>query len=185
MLAAQQKMIHLKVIDAVMFSEKAKADGVSSVPTVFLDDQFRWTGSVQLPEIIDVMLNRDPSQLSGETLKQILYDGKASELARMMADYGKVFPGLYELLTNTMWPVRLGAMVTMEYLAGLRSDLTAEVIEELWRRFDQVEDAVKGDILYLFGETRPENAREKLEAVIRGDYAQMVKDSASDALTAF
>jgi glutaredoxin len=183
-LAGRQEMVHLVVIDGSLFSEHAEADRVSSVPTVLLDDQFRWTGSIQLPELIDIMLNRDPAQLSSETLKQILYDGKAADLARMMADSEKVFPGLYALLTHPLWPVRLGAMVTVEYLAAMRSDLTAEVVEELWRQFDDLEDPVKGDILYLFGETAPANARAKLESVVQGEYPNMVKEAAADALTA-
>lgn len=181
-LADQQEMIHLIVIDGALFSEQAEAGRVSSVPTVFLDDQFRWTGTVQVPEIIDMMLNRDPAQLSSETLKQILYDGKAEELAHMMAEAGKIFPGLYELLTHSQWPVRLGAMVTVEYLAGIRRDLLPDVIDELWKQFDEAEDPVKGDILYLFGETAEPAVRSKLETVVKGAYSNQVKEAATDAL---
>ncbi len=184
-LARRQHMIHLVVIDGVLFSEKAAADKVGSVPTVFLDEQFRWTGSIQLPEIIDIMLNRDPSQLSSETLKQILYDGKAAELAKMMAEAGRIFPGIYELLTHPLWPVRLGAMVTIEYLAGFRSDLIVDVVNELWRQFDDVEDPIKGDILYLFGETASSEVRVKLEKVVKGAYSNLVKEAASEALADF
>ncbi|HMA66778.1 MAG TPA: thioredoxin family protein [Desulfosalsimonadaceae bacterium] len=184
-LAMQQEMIHLFIIDGGMFTELASADKVSSVPTVFLDDKIRWTGSIQIPEVIDMLLNRDPAQLGSETLKQILYDGKAAELAEMMADAGKIFPAFYELLTHVLWPVRLGAMVTVEYLAGSRSDLIREVVGELWRQFDDVEDPVKGDILYLFGETGQTEVRPKLEAVVQGTYSATVKEAASEALAAF
>ncbi|MFO7839300.1 MAG: thioredoxin family protein [Desulfosalsimonadaceae bacterium] len=184
-LAMQQEMIHLFVIDGGMFPELAAADKVSSVPTVFLDDQIRWTGSIQIPEIIDMLVNRDPAQLGSETLKQILYDGKAAELAEMMAEAGKIFPAFYELLTHVLWPVRLGAMVTVEYLAGRRSDLIREVVGELWRQFDEVEDPVKGDILYLFGETGQTGVRPKLEAVVEGAYSATVKEAATEALATF
>jgi len=184
-LAAAQEMIHLIIIDAAMFQEQAVADEVTSVPTVFLDDHFRWTGAIQLPELIDILVNRDPAQLSSETLKQILYDGKAAQLAGMMAESGAVFPALYELLTHPLWPVRLGAMVTVEYLAELRSDLIGEVVEGLWEQFDAVEDPVKGDILYLFGETAHPDALAKTQAVIQGAYADVVKEAARDAAAAF
>ena len=184
-LAGQQEMIHLLVIDASMFHEKAAADKVSSVPTVFLDEQFRWTGSIQLPEIIDILVNRDPAQLSSETLKQILYDGKAAELAGMMNEAGKVFPALYELLTHPLWPVRLGAMVTVEYLAEQSGDLIGEVVSALWEQFDEVEDPVRGDILYLFGETAHPDARGKIELVLQGSYSDAVKEAAEDAAASF
>ncbi len=184
-LAMRQEMIHLVVIDGMMFSEKAADDRVSSVPTVLLDDQFRWTGNVQLPELIDIMVNRDPAQLSSETLKQILYDGKAADLARMMAEWGKVFPSLYDLLTHTEWPVRLGAMATVEYLGEYRKDLIADIINALWALFEDLDEPVKADTLYLFGETAHPEARLKIEAVIRGAYSDLVKEAANDAMNAF
>jgi len=184
-LAMHQEMIHLIVIDGSMFSENAEADRVSSVPTVFLDDQFRWTGNIQLPEVIDVLVNRDPAQLSSETLKQILYDGKAADLAKMMADWGKVFPAIYDLLTHTEWPVRLGAMATVEYLSEHRKDLIADIINELWKQFEDLDEPVKADTLYLFGETAHPEARGKIEAVIKGAYSEMVKEAATDAMSAF
>jgi len=184
-LAMRQEMIHLMVIDGTMFTEKASADRVSAVPTVFLDDQFRWTGSVQLPELIDMIVNRDPAQLSSETLKQILYDGKAADLARMMAEWGKVFPSLYELLTHTEWPIRLGAMATVEYLGEYRKDLIADIINALWSQFEDLDEPVKADTLYLFGETAHPEARLKIEAVIRGAYSDLVKEAANEAMAAF
>lgn len=184
-LAMRQKMIHLRIIDGTEFSEKASADRVSSVPTVFLDDQFRWTGNIQLPEIIDIIMNRDPAQLSSETLKQILYDGKAADLAKMMAEWGKVFPSLYELLTHTEWPVRLGAMATVEYLGEYRKDLIADIINALWDQFEDLDEPVKADTLYLFGETAHPEARLKIEAVIRGAYSDLVKEAATEAMSAF
>ncbi|MFP4226755.1 MAG: thioredoxin family protein [Desulfobacterales bacterium] len=184
-LAMHQEMIHLVVIDGAMFSEKAAADKVSSVPTVFLDDQFRWTGNVELPELIDILVNRDPAQLGSETLKQILYDGKASDLARMMADWGKVFPGIYSLLTHTEWPVRLGAMATVEYLGEHRQDLIADVINALWEEFEELDEPVKADILYLFGETAHPEARPKIEVVLAGDYSDLAKEAANEAMAAF
>src|SRR6056297_2122441 len=184
-LAMRQEMIHLVIIDGAMFSEKASVDRGNSVPTVFLDDQFRWTGNLQLPELIDIIVNRDPAQLSSETLKQILYDGKASDLAKMMADWGKVFPGIYSLLTHTEWPVRLGAMATVEYLGEHRKDVIADVVNGLWEQFEELDEPVKADILYLFGETAHPEARPKIEAVLAGDYSDLVKEAANEAMAAF
>lgn len=184
-LAMHQEMIHLKVIDGFLFFEKAAADQISSVPTLLLDDQFRWTGNIQLPEIIDMLINRDPAQLGSETLKQILYDGKASDLAKMMADWGKVFPGIYSLLTHMEWPVRLGAMATVEYLGEHRKDLIADVVNALWKQFEELDEPVKADILYLFGETAHPEAKPKIEAVMAGDYSDLVKEAANEAMAAF
>ena len=184
-LVMHQEMIHLLVIDGAAFPEKAEADQVSSVPTVILDDQFRWTGNIQLPEIIDILINRDPAQLSSETLKQILYDGKAADLAKMMAEWGKVFPGIYDLLTHTEWPVRLGAMATVEYLSEYREDLIADIINALWEQFEDLDEPVKADTIYLFGETAHPEARLKIEAVINGAYSEMVKEAATDAMSSF
>ena len=174
--------ILLTIIDGTLFPEIAEARKIQAVPTLLLDEQFRWTGSVPLEEIINTINFRDPASLGAASLENILKEGQASHLAAMMMDNKKIFPAFYELLIHDKWSLRLGAMVVMEEIADLNPILASEVIDFLWDRFHQLSDQVKGDILYMFGEIKDRRAVSWLEDVLGGEYNEEVKEAAKEAL---
>ena len=183
-LAAASESIKLTIIDGSFFPEKAASDNIRSAPTVLLDDQFYWTGSIQMEEIVDMILNRDPSRLSASSLKTMFEEGGAVEVAGMMLDSGKIFPAFMELLVHKKWPVRLAAMVAFETIAEENHTLVHHTIPYLWDCFSTAEDTVKGDILYLFGKSRDKGIIPKLETVLNGPYGVDVKEAAQEALEA-
>jgi alkyl hydroperoxide reductase subunit AhpF len=174
--------IQLTIIDGTLFPEAAQAHRVQSVPTVLLDDQFRWTGFLPLEELIDTINNRDPASLGAASLENILKEGQAGRLAAMMAAAGKIFPSFYELIIHEKWPVRLGAMVVMEEIADRNPVMAAEVLSFLWDRFQGASDPIKGDILYMFGEIGNRRAVSWLNEVLTGDYDSEVQEAAGEAL---
>jgi hypothetical protein len=177
--------IRLTIIDGTLFPEIAEPHKIQAVPTLLLDEQFRWTGSVPLEEIINTINSRDPASLGAESLENIIKDGQASHLAAMMMDGKKIFPAFYDLLIHPKWPVRLGAMVVMEEIADQNPALASEVIDFLWDRFHQLPDQIKGDILYMFGEIKDRRAVSWLEEVLGGEYDEEVKEAAKEALEKF
>jgi len=181
-LAAANEFIKLTVIDGAMFPEMAESDNIQSAPTVLLDDQYRWTGSIQIQEIVDIILNRDPARLSASTLEDMFAEGDAVRVAEMMLGSAKIFPAFPELLVHEKWPARLGAMVAFETIAAQDRQLAAQIIPLLWKRFPQAEDTVKGDILYLLGISGDKEIIPKLEKVVNGPYHAEVKEAALDAL---
>ena len=174
--------VQLIVIDGTLFPEAAQTHQIQSVPTILLDEQFRWTGSVPIDEIIDAISTRNPAMLGATSLESILKDGQASHLAAMMLDAQKIFPAFYDLLIHDKWPVRLGAMVVMEEIAEQAPGMASEAIDPLWARFEGVSDQIKGDILYLFGEIGDPRAIPWLEEVIAGEFDAEVKEAAKEAL---
>jgi len=184
LLARRCPKISVTVVDGVLFSELASAANVRSVPTVILDDQFRWIGAVDLREIVQVIESRDPSQLGVQALQQMIETGNAEALADMMAQNNAPFPAFIDLLIHPKWPVRLGAMVSFEFLGENRRDLAVQIIETLWSRFETSSDDVKGDILYLLGESGQPEMADRLRAVHAGDYPEKVREAAGDALEA-
>lgn len=181
-LASVTESVKLTVIDGVMFPEAAKSDRIQSAPTVVLDDQYRWTGSIQLAEIVDMILNRDPSRLSVSSLKDMCAEGNAARVAEMMLDRAKIFPAFPELLVHAKWPVRLGAMVAFETIAAQNSQLAAQAIPFLWQHFRKANDTIKGDILYLMGVSGSKEIIPQIEAVVNGSYHSEVKEAAAEAL---
>ena len=181
-LAASNEFVKLTIIDGVLFAEMAESDKIHAAPTVLMDEQFRWSGSIQIDEIVNIILNRDPSQLSASSLESMLKEGDALKIAEMMMDSGGIYPAFLELLVHDKWPVRLGAMVVFEAVAAQNSELLTQALSLLWERFPKVNDTVKGDILYLYGQSKSETVIPKLESVVSGRYDDEVKAAAVEAL---
>lgn len=183
-LARHCPKVLLTVVDGVLFSEPAQAANVKSAPTVVLEDRFRWVGAVDPKEIIRMIMSRDPAQLGVQSLQQMIESGDAEALARMMAERDAVFPAFIDLLLHPKWPVRLGAMVSLEFLNENRPDLAIQALEAIWDRFEASADDVKGDILYLLGESKQPEMMDRLRAVHTGDYPESVREAAGDAMEA-
>ena len=183
-LAAVSESIKLTIIDGAFFPEMAASDKIQSAPTVLLDDQFYWTGSIRIEEIVDMILNRDPSRLSASSLEAMFEEGKALEVAGMMLDSGKIFSAFTELLVHKKWPVRLAAMVAFETIAEENRTLVHQTLPSLLDFFLTAEDTVKGDILYLLGKSGDKGIIPKLETVLNGPYGVDVIEAAQEALEA-
>jgi len=181
-LASANSLVRLRIIDGAMYPEQAKQNSIKSVPTLVLDGQFRWTGSIDLKDVVALMVTRDPVSLSPASLEMMLREGAARQLAQMMAERGAIFPALIDLLCHDQWPVRLGAMVAMEELQALRPELAGQVIEPLWNRFGAVSDPIKGDILHVFGEIGGPAVVPKINAVLEDIPPEEVQEAAEEAL---
>jgi len=74
-------------------------------------------------------------------------------------------------------------MVAFEYLAEKNNALAGQVINPLWEQFQGVEDRIKGDIIYVLGETGNIEMVSRLENVLySGIYPDEVRDAAREAL---
>ncbi len=176
------KNLQLTIVDGTLFPEMVQTQKIRAVPTIVLDDQFRWTGSVPLEELIETINTRDPVSLSPASLESIIKEGGADRLAAMILGAEKLFPAFYEVLTHHKWPIRLGAMVVMEEIIEANQNLAAEVLEPLWNRFHQVPAQIQGDILHVFGETGDSRSVSWLKSVLSGDFDREVKEAAEEAL---
>jgi hypothetical protein len=176
------EFIDLAIIDSTLFPEMAQSNRIQSVPTLLLDQQFRWTGSFLLEEVTEVMTNRDPAKLGSQSLERILKEGDAVKLAEMMLEKKEIFPSFLELLTHNKWPVRLGAMVVMEEITNRNAELADQVIDPLWERFHEVDDPVKGDIIHVLGESKNHKITPRMQMVLDGEHDAEVKEAAREAL---
>ncbi len=174
--------IQLVIIDGTLFPEIAESNKISAVPTLLIDEQFRWTGSVPLEEIINTINTRDPMSLGAASLENILKEGQAGHLAAMMLEGNQLIPAFYDLLIHEKWHIRLGAMVVMEEIAEKNPALASEVVNFLRQQFQGLSDPVKGDILYILGEIKDMRSRSWLEEVLAGDCNEEVMEAAQEAL---
>jgi hypothetical protein len=181
-LALTNTQLHLRIIDGFLFRAQAETAKIKAVPTLILEDQYRWTGSVDSEELIHMILERDPQNLSATSLQNMLEQGEAKALAQMMQDAGTVFKGFWDLLCHAKWSVRLGAMVTFEYLADSDPQLAARAMPLVWQRYEQVEDTVKGDLLQVIAEAGGPSDIQRLEAAKTSTTNIEIQEAAQEAL---
>jgi hypothetical protein len=181
-LASENPPLRLTIIDGVLFENQAKAKDIRSVPTLILDNELRWTGQIDMAEIIRQCIKRDPVKLSTGSLRQIIENGEAARLASMMSTKGRIFPAFIDLLVHERWPVRLGAMVTVEYLTDEAPHLATRLITPLWERFRHLDAQVQGDVVAVLAQLKNKTVKEYFENIIAGAYPESVKEAAAEEL---
>ena len=174
--------LRMRIIDGVLFKDAAEVDRVRSVPTVILDNQYRWTGGVTLSQLCEAVESRDPTKLDKAALQRLVTEGGAYDLARMMLSSGRIFEAFINLLIEENFTVRLAAMVTMEELAAADLTLARQVIAPLWKRYRQSTDSVRGDMLYIFGELKSPQCLPHLRSVMATEENSEIREAAQEAL---
>jgi hypothetical protein len=182
-LAMASTRVTVTVIDGLFFPDLAARANVLSTPTLILDGQTRWVGSIPLTEVVDQLLEADPFRLSAASLQRLLEEGQAQQIASMMANSGRLFPCLVELLAHQRWSVRLGAMVAAETLAAMDKRLAGGFQTPIWEAIDRGADStVCGDLLYVIGAIGGPEALARLAVIRDGLHAAAVKDAAAEAI---
>jgi hypothetical protein len=174
--------VRLTLIDGVLFPGAAQAQAVRSVPTLILEENVRWSGALKMEEIVDQCVRRDPTLLSAASLRQIIESGDAPRLAAMMTERGQIFPTLIELLCHERWSVRLGAMVTMEYLSDGTPELAAGFIPLLRERFSGLHETVQVDVVQVLAQIKHAAARTWLESLAAAAAYPSVMKAAAEEL---
>ena len=176
--------LKLLIVDGPAFPELAATDHIKSLPTLIVDDHFRWTASVDTDELLQVISSRDPAELGAAALKGMIQDGNAYGLSEMMRSYGKIFPAFVELLIHPEFSVRLGAMAAIEDVADRSKSIAGQVVASLIERFDQVDETIKGDILYVIGVCGDPTTAPFLTSVAKATGNDEIREAAEDALDA-
>jgi hypothetical protein len=180
-LAWASPFLQLAVADAALFDDLALQAGVRAVPTLVLAGGLRWTQRFPLPEIVAAARSQDPSALGADTLEHMLAEGNAELLARMLVGHGRILPAFVTLLAHERWPVRLGAMVAVEYLAAHDPALAAQLLDPLQQRFASAADPVRGDLLHVIGQVAGGAALPWLERIARRPLHPEVADALREA----
>lgn len=174
----------ITVIDGTLFSELAALDKVQAAPTVILDGRFRWTGQVRLAELLKIAKDRNPDDISGETLFGMLREKETDSIHEIMIRAKKVVPGFFELLTHPFFSVRLGAMAVFEGLCETHPEITITAVSPLFACYNAPghDVSVKGDMLYLVGLCGDKNAIPSLEKVVQESGNPDIKEAAQEAI---
>jgi glutaredoxin len=180
-LAFVDPLIRLTLIDAQIHAAQSAKDAVRSVPTTLLDD-FRWSGTFPMEELLDLIRTRSPANLGPTAMEMMLASGKAQKLAELMLTADQIFPAFFEVATHPLWSVRLGALVVVETLAEKAPSLASEMSAPLWERYPGLGTAAKGDLVYLLGEIGAVALRDELRACYETETDAELREALSETL---
>jgi hypothetical protein len=76
----------------------------------------------------------------------------------------------------------MNAMAAMEELAEKNPALARRAIEPLWNRFDEADDAVKKELLYVFGKLKSAGMLQRLREIQTGPFPAEVREAAAEAI---
>lgn len=181
-LALADGPVSLEVIDSETCSELAEADNVKSVPTLILDQTFRWTGTIRHGDIEELLSPGIRSGISAGALERLLESGNAGPVADLMLQDGQANPGLCQLMANEAMSVRLGAMMVVEDLLERSPELVERLVPELWQQLPQASEPAQGDMLYIIGEAGPPNMVAGINRFLETDPHPEVAEAAREAL---
>jgi thiol-disulfide isomerase/thioredoxin len=176
--------LNLAIIDSLLFEDDARQFAIQSVPTLLMDNDYRWTGPLPIAEIIQLINNRDPATLGVDSLRNLLEQGRADQLTSMMIKDGSIFPAFFDLLTHSKWPVRLGAMVVIETLCEQDPELAQQVVAPLQAHFNKVDPMAQGDILHTIGQAGDVSVVPWLDAIGTQSNNPEIKESVHEAVLA-
>jgi len=172
--------IDLTIIDVGLFPEEAEKRSILSVPTLMFKD-FRWTGPVNVSEIMDVIQN-PPDQWDAQSLERMLSEGKAVQLAQTILDQGKFVKNFDQLIAHELLSIRLGAMVCVEYIADENRNLAQNLSHTIWSCLTSSNIQVQGDLIYLIGICGTQKDIPKLKDMMAQADDNDIKESITEAI---
>ncbi len=184
MLAFAFSSISLRIIDASLFPEIVDSYNIKSVPAVSINDVIM-QGDQKTEDLVEALLSDNNELHSKLVMKDLIYSGNAEQAARLILEKYDHGLALSNMLCDEKWPNRLGAMVTMEYLADIDVKCAESILLTSWEKFDEINDQVKGDLIHVAGMIGTESLKKRLTEVTSGDYAAGVKAVASEVLALF
>jgi glutaredoxin len=181
-LAAAHENLRLDIVDVHQSPNEAEKHDVRAVPTLQIDDRWRLIGTISRDDVVQLIAQ--PTRLGAVLLRRLIEQGNADALVAAMCERRALPITIVELLVDPTMGVRLGAMAVIEKTADRDRELAAHVIDPLWLRFDEVDDTVRGDILYLIGEVGDASHLPLVQAVLEGPFSEDVIEAAREAADA-
>lgn len=181
----------IPVITKIYFADSVQdaldADNVMSVPTLIIKNRgietARWTGMINRDDVEKFIRGVELSEVSEDYFINLLEQGKASEVSKIICEKKKLFKGFLSLFYSDKWSVRLGAVVTAEFLTEDCEDLFELLLDELFEKYFDLSIQIKGDILYLAGMSNLKKKRiGEIENFVKNEIEETLLEVASESL---
>ena len=180
--------VRTKVVFSDDCPERVKESKILSVPSFIIkngkgSEISRWTGSIDKNDVIQVLKGKGIEELSSSYFINLLEQGKAEDVARIIFTSNFLPKGFVDLYKSQKWSVRLGAVVAAEFLNELSHEVYDRLIDNLLGDYDHCPVEVKGDILYLAGLSIKKSDRtETILSIAKDETDEIILEAAKESL---
>jgi hypothetical protein len=165
----------------------AEKYNVKSVPCLVIEKKKneiqRFVGDLNKDDLKIFFEDKNKDELTADYFKNIIEQGKAEEIADMICLEKKVFPGFVSLFKNSPIGLRVGAVVTAEYLRDKSCILYEELLDMVYEIYTKSPVEIKGDILYLLSlSCEKDKWIKEFEKIEKNETNELIKEIISDSL---
>jgi len=172
--------LHVHLFEATLSTELAERHQVKSVPTLLIQDKFRFVGPPDPEKLSGLLKSGDAGAFLREQVRQQIREGEAPEAGQKIAEMDD--PSfLIQDLERSTFQERIGWLVALEEAMESRPGCLDPLVPGLVSLLERAETALRGDLAALLGTIGRPEALPALERLLQ-DPNPDVAEAAGDAI---
>jgi len=151
-IAACQPLVSVTVVDAVQHDDIAVRFKVKSTPTVIINDEATFVGTLTLKELIGHLLHADDSASLTTVLESMINAGRAEDAADLLCRRQQP-EALLPLYSTPEFSTRMGALLVIDEALEKDPGILDPVVDQLVELLSHENAGLRGDTADLLGRT--------------------------------
>lgn len=168
------------ILEAMLHTDLAERHAVQSVPTLLIDQDLRYVGSLDETKLLSILGSGDPEALLHEKIRKQIREGGALEAAEWIAGGGDPAFLAFDLGKST-FEERIALLLALEEALEAEPRCLDRLVEPLLPYLEKADASVRGDIADLLGKIGDAKALPALKRLCR-DPDPNVAEAARDAV---
>lgn len=170
------------LFEAMLDTDLAEKHDIRSVPTLLVDQELRYVGSLDEERLLAILCAGEPAPLLHEKIRKQIQEGGAEEAAEWIAGGGD--PSfLAQDLGRSTFQERIALLLTLEEALELDPRCLDRMVGPLLPHLETGDASVRGDIADLLGKIGDRKALPALKKLCR-DPDPNVVEAATEAVQA-
>lgn len=181
-LAGKLPNLSVHLFEAMLHTDLAERHAVQSVPTLLIDRELRYVGTLDEDKLFSILRTEDPESLLHEKIRQQIKGGSALEAAEWIAGGGD--PSfLAPDLGKSTFEERIALLLALEEALEVDPGCLDRMVDPLLPFLETGDASVRGDIADLLGKIGDRRALPALKILCR-DPDPNVVEAATEAVEA-
>jgi hypothetical protein len=181
-IAGELPNLSVHLFEALLDADLAERHAIRSVPTLLVDRDLRYVGSLNEKKLVSILRSSDPASLLQEKIRNQIREGRALEAAEWIAGGGD--PGFLAFdLGNSTFEQRLALLLALEEALEADPRCLDRLVAPLLPYLETADASIRGDIADLLGKIGDARALPALKGLCR-DADPNVAEAAAEALQA-
>jgi hypothetical protein len=179
-LALYHPAIRVTVADALQFPDMVERFRVKSTPTTIVNEGLTIVGQINVPQLVESIVNSGKSGTLTATLRSMIESGRAEDAGSLLCREDGPH-AILSLYTAPEFSLRMGSLVAMEAALEQAPRSLDPIVEDLSNLLTHDEVGLRGDTAELLGKIGHPSAIPALSQAVL-DTDPDVREAAAEAL---